>query len=91
MIDPLVAIQWSSILGRDRSPTNHDLVWVIIGRLTKTAHFIPILITYSMDRLAKVVRIACSTTPWNAKIDYIRPRYIIYVEILRKPLSRYGT
>ena len=32
----------------------HDLVWVIIDRLTKSTHFIPIRIDYSMDRLAKL-------------------------------------
>ena len=37
------------ISGLLRSPTNPDSIWVIVDRLTKTAHFIPILITYSMD------------------------------------------
>ena len=32
----------------------HDSVWVIVDRLTKSAHFIPIRIYYSMDRLAKL-------------------------------------
>ena len=31
-----------------------DSVWVIVDRLTKSAHFIPIRIDYSMDRLAKL-------------------------------------
>ena len=37
------------VSGLPRSPTNHDSIWVIVDRLTKTAHFIPILMTYSMD------------------------------------------
>ena len=32
----------------------HDSVWVIVDRLTKSAHFIPVRIDYSMDRLAKL-------------------------------------
>ena len=32
----------------------HDSLWVIIDRLTKSAHFIPIRIDYSMDRLAEL-------------------------------------
>ena len=32
----------------------HDYVWVIVDKLTKSAHFIPVRIDYSMDRLAKL-------------------------------------
>ena len=32
----------------------HDFVWVIIDKLTKSAHFIPVRIDYSMDRLVKL-------------------------------------
>ena len=32
----------------------HDSVWVIIDKLTKSAHFLPVLLDYSMDRLAKL-------------------------------------
>ncbi|KAD2805709.1 hypothetical protein E3N88_39086 [Mikania micrantha] len=37
-----------------RTSRNHDSIWVIVDRLTKTAHFIPIREDYSMDRLAKL-------------------------------------
>ena len=30
----------------------HDVIWVIVDRLTKSAHFLPIRLDYSMDRLA---------------------------------------
>ena len=32
----------------------NDSVWVIVDRLTKSAHFIPVRIDYSMDRLAEL-------------------------------------
>ena len=32
----------------------HDSVWVIVDRLIKSAHFIPVRINYSIDRLAKL-------------------------------------
>ena len=32
----------------------HDSVWVIVDKLTKSAHFIPVRIDYSMDRLVEL-------------------------------------
>ena len=32
----------------------HDSVWVIVDRLTKSGHFIPVRIDYSIDRLAEL-------------------------------------
>ena len=32
----------------------HDSVWVIVDRLTKSAHFLSVRLDYSMDRLAKL-------------------------------------
>ena len=32
----------------------HDAVWVIMDRLTKYAHFLPVRLDYSMDRLAEL-------------------------------------
>ena len=37
-------------LSRDK----HDSVWVIVDRLTKSAHFLPVRTYYSLDRLAKL-------------------------------------
>ena len=32
----------------------HDFVWVIVDKFTKSAHFIPGRMDYSMDRLAEL-------------------------------------
>ena len=32
----------------------HNLVWVIVNILTKSAHFLPIRLDYPMDRLSKM-------------------------------------
>ncbi|KAD3640215.1 hypothetical protein E3N88_29438 [Mikania micrantha] len=37
-----------------RTSGGHDLFWVIIDRLTKTAHFLPIIETYKMEKLARL-------------------------------------
>ena len=39
------------ISGLPRTSRKHDAIWVNIDRLTKSAHFLPINMTYSLDRL----------------------------------------
>nr|GEX23030.1 putative reverse transcriptase domain-containing protein [Tanacetum cinerariifolium] len=39
---------------RDRSSSGHDTIWVIVDRLTKSAHFLPMREDYKMDRLARL-------------------------------------
>nr|GEW97402.1 hypothetical protein [Tanacetum cinerariifolium] len=37
-----------------RTSSGHDTVWVIVDRLTKSAHFLPMREDYKMDRLARM-------------------------------------
>nr|GEX69546.1 hypothetical protein [Tanacetum cinerariifolium] len=37
-----------------RTSNGHDTIWVIVNRLTKFAHFLPMREDYKMDRLAKL-------------------------------------
>ncbi|GKF81244.1 putative reverse transcriptase domain-containing protein, partial [Tanacetum coccineum] len=34
--------------------SGHDTIWVIVNRLTKSAHFLPMLEDYKMDRLDRL-------------------------------------
>ena len=42
------------VTGFPLTQRKQDLVWVIIVRLTKSAHFLPVHLDYSMDRLAEL-------------------------------------
>ncbi|GKC92670.1 putative reverse transcriptase domain-containing protein [Tanacetum coccineum] len=37
-----------------RISSGHDIIWVIVDRLTKSAHFLPMREDYKMDRLARL-------------------------------------
>ena len=37
-----------------KSVKGHDAIWVIVDRLTKSSHFLPIKTTFSLDRLAQL-------------------------------------
>ena len=42
------------VVGLPRTAKGQDAIWVIVDRLTKSAHFLPIKMTYSMDQLAEL-------------------------------------
>ncbi|KAK1423842.1 hypothetical protein QVD17_19151 [Tagetes erecta] len=37
-----------------RTSSGHDAIWVVVDRLTKSAHFLPIKESYTMEKLAKL-------------------------------------
>jgi transposase InsO family protein len=41
-------------MGLPRTQSGYDSIWVIVDRLTKVAHFIPIKTTYSGPQLAEL-------------------------------------
>ena len=40
------------VTGLPKTTKSHDVIWVVIDRLTKSAHFIPIRMTFSLEQLA---------------------------------------
>ena len=54
-------ISMDFIVGLPRTPKGYDSIWVIMDRLTKTAHFIPLRTTYPVKQYAEIYleRIVC--------------------------------
>jgi hypothetical protein len=48
------AIAMDFLVGLPRTQAGYDAVWVIVDRLTKAAHFIPIKVKYSLEKLAEL-------------------------------------
>lgn len=42
------------VIGFPRSARGHNAIWVIVDRLTKSAHFPPVKMTFSLDQLAQL-------------------------------------
>nr|GEV42802.1 putative reverse transcriptase domain-containing protein [Tanacetum cinerariifolium] len=42
------------VMKLSRTSSGHDTIWVIVDRLTKSAHFLPMHEDYKMDRLARL-------------------------------------
>jgi hypothetical protein len=47
-------IAMNFIVGLPRTQSGYDSIWVIVDRLTKIAHFIPVKTTYSGPQLAEL-------------------------------------
>jgi transposase InsO family protein len=49
------------IVGLSRTQSGYNSIWIIVDRLTKVAHFIPVKTTYSKPQLAEfhMSRIVC--------------------------------
>ena len=41
-------------IGFPRTRVNHDAIWEIIDRLTKSAHFLPVSVRYTLERSVKM-------------------------------------
>jgi hypothetical protein len=68
LLQPLQIPQWKwdeigmdLIVGLPRTRTGYDSIWVVVDRLTKAAHFIPVKTTYNSAVLAELYmsRIVC--------------------------------
>jgi hypothetical protein len=68
LLHPLKIPQWKweeigmdFIVGLPRTPAGYDSIWVIMDRLTKVAHFIPVRTNYTGAKLAELymTRIIC--------------------------------
>ena len=56
---PIPSWKWEDIsmdfiVGLPNTSQKHDSIWVIVDRLTKTAHFIPVLTTYKANKYAEI-------------------------------------
>jgi hypothetical protein len=61
LLQPLQVSEWKweeiamdFIVGFPRTQLGYDNIWVIVDRLTKVAHFIPVKTTYSRLQLAEL-------------------------------------
>jgi hypothetical protein len=42
------------VVGLPRAPSGQDAIWIVVDRLTKSSHFLPIRITNSLEKLAEL-------------------------------------
>ncbi|GJR66751.1 putative reverse transcriptase domain-containing protein [Tanacetum coccineum] len=63
------------VSGLPRTPSGYDTIWVIVDRLTKSAHFLPTKKTNTMDKLTQLYlkEIVCSS--WDRHLPLVEFSY----------------
>jgi hypothetical protein len=69
------------IIRLPRTQAGYDLIWVIMDRLTKVAHFIPVKTTYSGAKLVELY-VSNSMPTWGTEKDCVRQGITIHIKIL---------
>ncbi|KAL8124972.1 hypothetical protein AgCh_012593 [Apium graveolens] len=61
LLQPLDIPEWKwehiatdFVVGLPKTKSNHDAIWIVIDRLTKSAHFLPINERFSLEKLVKL-------------------------------------
>jgi hypothetical protein len=87
LLQPLPIPKWKwdnvgmdFIIGLPRTKFGYDSIWVVVDRLTKVAHFIPVKTTYTSAMLAKIYI--------NRIVRYMEClRALCLIEVLNSPLT----
>ncbi|XP_075478848.1 uncharacterized protein LOC142519703 [Primulina tabacum] len=84
------------VTGLPRTPKGYNSIWVIVDRLTKSAHFLPVKTTFTMNQyakvyVAKIVRLhgipVSIVSDRDPRIKTAQSRQKSYADIRRRPLE----
>ena len=70
------------VVGLPKTRKQHDAIWVIVDRLTKAAHFLPIRINQSLESLGRFIHQRNCSTTWSTSLYHIKSRSSVYFSIL---------
>jgi hypothetical protein len=63
------------IVGLPRTQKGYNSIWVVVDRLTKVAHFIPVNTTYSGARLAELYISSGRMHNWSEQEEKMRKQF----------------
>jgi hypothetical protein len=74
-------ISMDFIVGLPKTQSGYDSIWVIVDRMSKVVHFIPVKTTYKGSKLAELY-IARIVSTRSAQEDSIRSRNTVHIKVL---------
>jgi hypothetical protein len=88
LLQPLKIPEWKweeismdFIVGLPKTQSGYDSIWVIVDRLSKVVHFIPVKTTY-MFKACQVVHSKNCVSTQSAQEDSIRSRDTVHIKVL---------
>nr|GEV12412.1 retrotransposable element Tf2 [Tanacetum cinerariifolium] len=94
-----IALYENFIMKLPRTSSGHDAIWVIVDRLTKSAHFLAIREEYKMKRIARLYineiiasvgdKVLSKVAPWKGVVCFgkrskLSPRYVGPFEVVER-------
>jgi hypothetical protein len=88
LLQPLSILEWKwddinmdFIVGLPMTARKFDSIWVIMDRLSKFAHFIPVNTKYRVEKYAKIY--IARVSAWGTEDHHIRLSFIVCRSLLR--------
>ena len=70
------------VTGLPRTQRQHDAIWVIVDRLTKSAHFFPVNVEDSLEKLAQLYVDEIVRLHGGSSFDSFRSRPQVHIQVL---------
>ena len=70
------------VMGFHTTMGGYDSIWVIVDWLTKSAHFIPVRVKYTAEKLAELYISQIVRLHGSSDFYHIRSRFTIYFSLL---------
>jgi hypothetical protein len=90
LLQPLSILEWKwddtsmdFIVGLPMTTCKFDSIWVIIDRLSKSAHFIPVNTNYKVQKYAQNLHSSRVMLAWSSEDNNLRPRFVVCCSLLR--------
>ena len=78
------------VVGLPTTVGGYDSIRVVVDRLTKSTHFIPVRVKYIAEKLAEqIYQLDCAIT-WSSCFYHIRSRFTIYFSPLEGITTWFG-
>ncbi|KAL0532566.1 hypothetical protein IC582_031295 [Cucumis melo] len=77
------SVSMDFITGLPKTLKGYTVIWVVVDRLTKSAHFVPGKSTYTASKWAVIYDRDCETT-WSTRIHHFRQRRSFHIEVLER-------